>query len=126
VPAEASPAGERLPRRETLRRSSDYQLCYRSGRRRHGGFATLHFRVNEEGAPRLGVTASRKVGRAVVRNRLKRWTRELYRRHPRRAELPSMDLIVHFRPAARGAGFGEFAAELDRLLSGLPRAEGSR
>ena len=117
--------GESLPRRETLRRGSDYQRCYRSGARRQGALATLHFLLNSEGAPRLGVTASRKVGGAVVRHRLKRWTRECYRRSPRRGALPAFDLIVHFKPGARTAGFAEFAAELDRLLAALP-AGGTR
>lgn len=116
MPADPAPAGERLPRRETLRRSSDYQACYRQGRRRHGALATLHLRPNGLDASRLGLTASRKVGGAVVRNRLKRWTREIYRRGGLRATLPPLDLVVHFKPAARESGFAEIAAELHRLL----------
>jgi ribonuclease P protein component len=113
--------GESLPRRETLRRGSDYQRCYRSGARRQGALVTLHFLPNDVGCPRLGITASRKVAHAVVRHRLKRWTRECFRRSPRRAALPAFDLIVHFKPGARAAVFAEFHAELDRLLAGLPR-----
>jgi ribonuclease P protein component len=82
---------------------------------------TLHFRANDEGHPRLGVTVSRKVGQAVVRQRLKRWTREVYRRHPRRDALAAFDLVVHFKPPARAAHFADFAGELDRLLAALPR-----
>jgi ribonuclease P protein component len=82
---------------------------------------TLHFLPNEEGCPRLGITASRKVGGAVARHRLKRWTRECFRRSPRRAALPAFDLIFHFKPGARAAAFADFQAELDRLLSALPR-----
>ena len=115
------PRAERLPRQQTLRRGADYQRCYRSGRRRHGSLVTLHFHPNDEGFPRLGITVSRKVGRAVVRNRLKRWTRECFRRSPRRAGLPAFDLVVHFKPAARTASFDAVCGELDRLLAALPR-----
>jgi ribonuclease P protein component len=84
---------------------------------------TLHFRPNQQGHPRLGVTVSRKVGQSVVRQRLKRWTREVYRRSPRRRALSAFDLVVHFKPPARQARFDAFAAELERLLGALPRQD---
>ncbi|HSL85011.1 MAG TPA: ribonuclease P protein component, partial [Thermoanaerobaculia bacterium] len=58
---------ERLPREHTLRRSADYLRCYRRGRRLRGSALRLHVAGNELGHPRLGITASRKVGKAVVR-----------------------------------------------------------
>jgi ribonuclease P protein component len=115
---------ERLPREHTLRRSADYLRCYRRGRRLRGDLARLHVAANELAHPRLGVTASRKVGKAVVRNRLKRRVREVYRRWPRRPELPAADLVVHLEPAASAASHAELAAELERLLGRV--AEGGR
>ncbi|HEY7215351.1 MAG TPA: ribonuclease P protein component, partial [Thermoanaerobaculia bacterium] len=59
----AGAAGERLTSEERLRRRTDYLRCYRTGRRRHGPLAILYFVPNQLGHPRLGITASRKVGK---------------------------------------------------------------
>jgi ribonuclease P protein component len=111
---------ERLNREERLRRRADYLRCYRQGRRRHGAFAILYFVPNEQQHPRLGITASRKVGNAVTRQRLKRRVKEIYRRWKERDRLPPMDLVVHLKPAAARAEFIELAKELHRLLRGVP------
>jgi ribonuclease P protein component len=118
APPQAS-QGERLRPEERLRRRADYLRCYRTGRRRHGALAILYFAPNELGHPRLGITASRKVGKAVVRQRLKRRVREIYRRWQERPALPPMDLVVHLKPEARGSDFRTFRGELLRLFSGL-------
>ncbi len=110
------PRGECLPKAERLRRRQDYLRCYREGRRLHGELAILHAAANREGHPRLGVTASRKVGGSAVRQRLRRRVREVYRRWEGRGRLPAADLVVHLKPAAAAAGFGELREELERLL----------
>ena len=116
-----SRAGERLTPRERLRATTDFARCYRYGRRRHGALATLHFVANDQDHPRLGITASRKVGGAVVRHRLKRRVREIYRRWSHRSELPPLDLVVHLKPNAARAAFSELSAELDRQLRSVRR-----
>lgn len=113
------PAGERLRHRERLRRRADYLRCYRTGRRRHGDLAILYHAPNDLGHPRIGITASRKVGKAVVRQRLKRRTREIYRRWEQRASLAALDLVVHLKPGAGAAEFRAYREELLGLLSGL-------
>jgi ribonuclease P protein component len=67
------------------------------------------------------VTASRKVGPAVVRNRLRRRVREIFRRWPDRARLGNWDLVVHLNTAARTTSFAELQTELLRLLRGIDR-----
>jgi ribonuclease P protein component len=112
-------AGERLRSEERLRRRTDYLRCYRTGRRRHGPLAIVYFAPNQLGHPSIGITASRKVGKSVVRQRLKRRIREIYRRWPGRAQLPPVDLVVHLKPESGKSGFPEFREDLLRLLSSL-------
>jgi ribonuclease P protein component len=63
---------------------------------------------------RLGITASRKVGGAVVRNRFKRRVRAWFRtRRPDFAQ--DVDLVVIARPSGARLSFDQ----LDQRLSGL-------
>ena len=119
MPEPAPGTGERLLSQERLRRRADYLRCYRTGRRRHGALAILYFAPNQLGHPRVGITASRKVGPAVVRQRLKRRIREIYRRWQDRGQLPPVDLVVHLKPGAGAADFPTFQDELLRLLVSL-------
>jgi ribonuclease P protein component len=117
-----SPGAERresLRSAERLRRRADYLRCYRTGRRRQGALAILYFAPNQLGHPRLGITASRKVGKAVARQRLKRRIKEIYRRWQDRSQLPALDLVVHLKPEAGKSDFAALRAELLRLFSGL-------
>lgn len=116
-----------------VRRRADYLRCYRRGRKRHGSLATVHFHPNLEEIPRLGITASRKVGKAVVRQRAKRRIREIFRRWPGRPTLAGIDIVVHLKPTVVDAPFSVIEAEIQRLLLSLPsktsagpRTRGSR
>jgi len=67
---------------------------------------------------RVGVTATKKLGKANVRNRLKRWSRETYRRQrePLDLDRQSLDVVINVKPNAAAAGFQEFREDLARVL----------
>lgn len=117
--ADGGRGAEGLAPDERLRRRQDYLRAYRSGRRRGGRYATLFYVRNDTGRPRLGITASRKVGKSVVRQRLKRRVREIYRRWERRRDLPPFDLVVNLKPTAAESSFGELRRDLERQLGSL-------
>ena len=106
-------ADERFPWRHRIVKSSDYRSLYNAGRRLDAGKFVLFGRPNDLGYHRLGLTVSRKVGGAVVRNRIKRLFREIFRRFP--ADIPChYDLVVNAR---RDCATVSFAVLREEFLS---------
>ena len=113
-----------LPRQLRIRRRVEFTACYERGRRYH----TEHFLVFvlPRACPglcaRTGMAVSRKVGKAVVRNRVKRLLREFYRLH--RKELPGEADIVTVAKKHSGEAaldYARVAAELLPLLRRVAR-----
>ena len=106
---------------ERLRKRADFLRCYQRGRRHHGRLITLYVVHRGPSAQhaRLGITVTRKVGGAVVRHRVKRRVREIYRRWEHRRQLPAIDLVVHARPRVREADFAALRSEMIGLLEPL-------
>jgi len=70
----------------------------------------LFGRANGVGHTRLGITVSRRIGGAVIRNRIKRLFREIFRRSL--GEIPArLDIIVNAKSGCVGAEYGPLRAE---------------
>jgi len=109
--------GKHFPKSHRLRKRYEFQQINQLGRKYH----TPHFLVfglQEAASPRLGLTISRKVGVAVVRNRLKRYLREYFRTHRQRFLVIGSVSIIAKRGAAR-LDYPAVAAELNQLLNHL-------
>src|SRR6185436_15833848 len=75
-----SVAGQRFSGSEHVRRRADFERAYSSGSRIQARYMTVFVVPNGGPVARLGVAATRKLGPAVYRNRVKDLTREVYRR----------------------------------------------
>jgi ribonuclease P protein component len=95
-------------------------------RRAGRNFVVLSAEVDaSDVSARLGVTVSRRVGNAVVRNSVKRRIREWFRQVGRE-RVAGRDVVVIARPGAGEVGGAVVFAELDELTgaAGLPSAVG--
>ncbi|HKF43050.1 MAG TPA: ribonuclease P protein component [Thermoanaerobaculia bacterium] len=114
--------GETFSRDDRLRKRREFEECYASGVRVSGRHLQLFLlpRPGAEGI-RLGISVGKRAGGAVLRNRLRRRLREVFRRN-RPAAPTALDLVVNLRPSAASASFPELANDyLLTIERGLAR-----
>lgn len=88
----------------TIKSNRDFQRLYRRGKSGVSPTLVLYWQRNRFGESRLGITTSTKLGHAVVRNRVRRQIREIYRLNQDKL-VPGRDLVVVARGRAVSAGY---------------------
>jgi ribonuclease P protein component len=68
-----------LTKADRILKRSDYTALSKSGQRIQNEHFIAYFSAPQQGRSRIGVTVTKKVGRAVKRNRIKRLVREFFR-----------------------------------------------
>ncbi len=96
----------------------------RAGRRLSSEGFALQALAREDGGPvRVGYTATRKLGNAVVRNRTRRRLREATRLVLAERPRIGFDLVLIGRPATRTLPFVRLRADFAQALDRLAEAE---
>jgi len=113
-------AAEGFPRSARIRKRADFLRVQQRGKKLSSGPLVALVLPAVGTTARLGLTVSSKVGNAVVRARIKRQLREVFRR--RRTACPPVELVVIARPAAGGASSAELTSAFSSLLTTLQRA----
>lgn len=112
--------GSRISKEMRIRRRAEYVTVQQDGQKLHGRhvIALARRRGDAELAGRLGITVTKKVGNAVVRNRIKRLVREWMRLH---GWVPAgWDVVVVAKDtAARQVHPDDFAPDLSKILRQL-------
>jgi ribonuclease P protein component len=105
-----------FPASARLKRRVDYQKVYKHGARVIGRHVVLFILQSREHGGRFGVTATRKIGGAVVRNRAKRRLRELYRLRPHDGAALSCDIVANARRSSATAPWTELEKDFMSCL----------
>lgn len=102
-----------------LTKKRDFERVYQEGLLVKDEYFRIFALAKEDPLPRLGLSVSTKLGKAVVRNQLKRVIREWFRVH--KHELARLDLIVQPKPPAAKLDQKDLFERLSNLASQLRR-----
>ena len=118
---EAPRPDQALPKQRRIAKRREFVHVYETGRKVFSRYTVLFSSANGLPFSRIGITATKKLGKANVRNRLKRWTREVYRRQrePLALDALPLDIVVNVKPNAAEATFEDYSRDLARVLGRL-------
>ena len=93
----------------TVKENYEFRRIYRKGRSVVSPYFVVYCLKNRAGASRLGVTVSKKLGHAVVRNRVRRRLREIYRLNSHQLKT-GWDIVIVARSRCVGAEYSRMNA----------------
>lgn len=106
-----------------LRKRAEFVQVQNKGKRHRGRSLLLMVYPNDSDKSRIGLTVSRKVGNAVVRNRVRRRLRESIRSNPERFA-SGQDYVFIARARAATAGSSALHKEVEWLLNQVSLQDG--
>ena len=103
----------------SIKKNNDFRLLYKRGKSSVTPILAMYARKNKTASNRIGITVSTKVGKAYVRNRVRRRIREAYRKNEG-LFLPGYDMIFVSRVKAASVSF----YEIEKSVLSLSRSLG--
>lgn len=113
-----NPSAESLtfPKAARLLTRREFLFLQQRGKKLHGPHFLVITAPGRTPRSRLGITTSRRFGKAVVRNRMKRLLREFFRERQHTLP-PATDIILIPKAGAHRLSLPQIARELEGLLS---------
>jgi len=124
-----------IPSEHRLRKHSEFEVVYQSGRRHFSTVLTAFYLLRSVDAkmheprgqspaatqaPRVGITVGRALGKATVRNRIKRRVRAAVGENLGRLTRP-LDIVINPKKAALDTDFAQLCSEVARAFEVIER-----
>lgn len=103
----------------SMKYNRDFKRLYAKGKSICGGYLVIYYKKSKQEGNTLGITVTKKLGKAVVRNRIRRLIRESYRL--RESEVSGGYHIVF---VARGKAVGQSFDRISHDMSFLLKKSG--
>ena len=107
-----------------VKKSQDFDNIIRKKQSFANRQFVIYYQENKLDHMRLGISVSKKLGKAHERNKLKRYVRESFK--TRKDFLKNYDIIIIVRPATKGLSFLEFGSSIDHVLKRSKLYRGKR
>ncbi len=104
----------------SLRNSREFHAVYKRGRSVVTKYIVMYYKKNDLDENRVGISVSKKVGKAVVRNRVKRLIKETFRLRADSIE-KGYDIVFVARVRMNRATFKDTSREMNRVLKELQK-----
>ena len=102
---------------ESIKKSADFSKVYKLGTAYSNRYFVVYAHPNDKKSARLGLSIGKKVGNAVVRNKLRRWIKEYFRLIKR--ELPCADIVVIAKANANELVYTKKYSDIEENMSYL-------
>ena len=102
----------------SMKNNYEFRRLYSKGASAAAPYLVLYARKTGRGTNRLGITVSTKVGKAVVRNRVRRRIKEIYRLHEHEVRR-GLQLVIVARNRAAGASYAQLEQSFMRACEKL-------
>lgn len=100
---------------EKIRKNAEFRAVYRRGKSFSNNLLVLYVFRNNKGTNRIGISVSKKVGKSVIRSRVKRLISESYRLSKAYIKV-SYDFVVIARNPANDKSYEEINKALKNLF----------
>ncbi|MCL2368199.1 MAG: ribonuclease P protein component [Oscillospiraceae bacterium] len=102
----------------SIKQNYEFRRIYARGKSVASGLIVVYCRRNGRDANQLGLTVGTKVGKAVIRNRVRRRLKAIYRLHESTFRR-GFDIVIVARVRSKEASYGQLEADFLRLTDKL-------
>lgn len=103
-------------KKHKIRKNAEFRAVYRKGKSFSNKLLVLYIFRNKKGENRLGISVSKKVGKSVIRSRIKRLISETYRLNCKDLR-GNYDIVFIARNPAKNKSYWEIEEALINLLN---------